>query len=282
MESYYVFSDEAGVYSNNPSNSFLKSHRYYVRANVMIKVDDYSIYQEKIKALNNNYKIPINEEIKWSDPWRKIKKNPRNSFIENTTTNDLFSYLDSVFELANSIESIVIILTFSDNRSSNIANIDTMMFFHLQEAFQRINTELEGKGFAIFILDELPDDYSNKAKEMCHIIVEKGDIIQYSRLYSGILFEKSNYSAGIQLADYVAGIFNSFLKSTDSDKSNYEYAKSKFSTFIKPHLRKSNSGIIMGYGIREVTRDYELRKKIQKAISQLEDVEMKNNGGKNA
>ena len=168
--------------------------------------------------------------------------------------------------LAKEVESLKIILTFTKNGNENIANKDTMMQFHLQEAFQRVNTELKNIGFATFIIDELPDDYSLQTKEVCHWLVEHGDIMKYTALYSGILFEKSNLSVGVQLADYIAGIFNSFLKSIDASETNYLYAKDKFHSFIKPFLRRSITGEVMGYGIREVTRDNALRNKIRESI----------------
>ena len=101
---------------------------------------------------------------------------------------------------------------------------------------------------------------------MSHLLVEQGDIVKYTSLYSGVLFENSNLSAGIQLADYTAGVFNSFLKSIDSSPSNYEYAKHLFFSYIKPKLRESNFGEIMGYGIREVTSDKMFRKTIKDAV----------------
>lgn len=145
-----------------------------------------------------------------------------------------------------------------------------MLKFHIQEALQRINNELKKKGFATFIVDEMSNRDSLKIKEVCHQIIENGDIVAYSTLYSGILFEKSNLSVGIQLADYVAGIFNSFLKSMDSNKNNYQYAREKFVSFIFSRIRRSNDDF-MGYGIREITRFDKLRNKIKEAI--LKEVE---------
>ncbi len=266
MDAYYAFSDEAGLYDNSPSNRFIKSHPYYVRANVLVRIDEYAEYQSAVRSLNFGMNIPSYEEIKWSDIWSKRKGKPRNAFVSGLQADSLTGYFNDIVCLANKMETLKIILTLTKNGQRNIANKDTMMQFHLQEAFQRVNTELKNIGFATFIIDELPEDYSNQTKEVCHWLVEHGDIMKYTALYSGILFEKSNLSAGIQLADYTAGIFNSFLKSIDTSDDNYTYARSMFYSFIKPHLRKSITGEIMGYGIREVTRDNALRNIIKESI----------------
>ncbi len=265
MDIYYAFSDESGLYEVEASNRFLKNHPYYVRATVLFKVDEYADYQKQVHELNMRFSIPPYEEIKWSDIWSKERNQPRNDFVAQLPPDAPRTYIASIFEFAKSADSVKLILTCTKN-GSNIANNDTMFRFHLQEAFQRVNSELENNGFATFIIDELPSQIADQAKTVSHWLIDKGDIVKYTSLYSGVLFEKSNLSAGIQLADYIAGIFNSFLKSIDSNTGNYQYAKELFFSFIKPRLRRSRDGRIMGYGIREVTRDDQLRRKIREAL----------------
>lgn len=266
MNTYYAFSDESGQYNNHPGKRFIQSHPYYVRATVLISVEEYAEYQQLVRGLDKQIGVPPLEEIKWSDLWSKKRGNPRNTFIEDLTQGTLRKYFDEYFAIADKFESIKIILTVTENGGKNIANKDTMLYFHLQEAFQRINSEIKDTGFATFIIDELSDDFADQTKRASHRLLEKGDIVKYSTLYSGILFEKSNLSAGIQMADYVAGVFNSFLKSIDAPEDSYRYAKCIFCSFIKPRLRKSKNGQIMGYGIREVTRNAGLRDKISSAL----------------
>lgn len=270
MNVYYAFSDEAGLYSLRPTNKFIKNNPYYVRSTVLVKVKEYADFQKKIHKIKKKYNLPISEEIKWSDVWRNKKGNPRNEIIGKYKSDELLKYISTFFTLAEDIPSLKIILTVTKNGKRNRARDDTMLKYHIQDAFQRINNELKKKGFATFIVDEMSNRDSLKIKEICHEIIEKGDIVEYSTLYSGILFEKSNLSVGIQLADYVAGIFNNFLKSIDSNKNNYQYAREKFVSFIFPRIRRSNDDF-MGYGILEVTRFDKLRNKIKEAI--LKEVE---------
>ena len=41
-EAYYIFTDEAGAYNKRPSESFRRSHPFYIRANVRLSASDYS------------------------------------------------------------------------------------------------------------------------------------------------------------------------------------------------------------------------------------------------
>lgn len=269
MDAYYAFSDEAGFYQERCGKKTLKSHPFYVRATVLVKVEEYQHYQCFIRELKEEMNIPLKEEIKWSDLWSKIHNQPRARFIKYIDKDDLFKYYRTVLSKAVEMKSLKIIITVTENRNDNIIKKEKMMSFHLQDSLQRVENELRGMGFATFIIDELPDDYSNRVKSICHSIIEEGDIIKYSSLYSGVLFERSNMSVGIQLADYVAGICNSIFKSMSADPNNYTFAKEMFSEYIYPHLRRSDSGAIMGYGVVEVTKEKSFRDRIGSYIAKF-------------
>lgn len=68
-EAYYIFTDEAGAYNKRPSESFRRSHPFYIRANVRLSASDYRVFQREIQELNTKYGVPVGEEIKWSDLW---------------------------------------------------------------------------------------------------------------------------------------------------------------------------------------------------------------------
>lgn len=244
MEAYYAFSDEAGQYENTCGKRFLKSHPYYVRATLLVKIEEYRDYQYIIKELNDSIGLPASSEIKWSDLWSKKHNQPRTRFIKYIREEDLFDYYEQVLSEASKMASMKIIISVTENNKDNGIRKERMMAFHLQEALQRVENELKGSGFATFIIDELPEDYSNSVRDICYSLINEGDIIKYKSLYSGVLFERSNMSVGIQLADYIAGISNSIFKSMNSP-NNYAYAKQLFSEYILPRLRKSDSAPIV-------------------------------------
>ena len=110
--------------------------------------------------------FPVFEEIKWSDLWSKRRGKPRNEFIADIDVNTLREYFDSIIKMTENIDSLKIILSVTKNTEENYIHRDAMVRFHLQEAFQRVNRDLKRNGFAVFIIDELPDDYSKRTKEM--------------------------------------------------------------------------------------------------------------------
>lgn len=96
---------------------------------------------------------------------------------------------------------------------SNVLPIRRRGFeFHLQESMQRVNMDAQPNDFAAIIMDELNPDKIKKLKTACHEIAVKGDFIKYKNIYSGVLTECSSQSAGIQLADFAAGIMNGYLR----------------------------------------------------------------------
>ena len=54
-EAYYIFTDEAGAYNKRPSESFRRSHPFYIRANVRLSASDYRVFQKEIQELNTKY-----------------------------------------------------------------------------------------------------------------------------------------------------------------------------------------------------------------------------------
>lgn len=86
---YFIFTDEAGTYQKCPSDAHIRSHPFYIRANVLMSIDDYRQYQIDMQRINGEYEIPFNEEVKWSDLWSKTKRNPRNDLIAQMSVDRL-------------------------------------------------------------------------------------------------------------------------------------------------------------------------------------------------
>ena len=108
---YFVFTDEAGSYTKQPSESFRRSHPFYIRSSVRLSADDYRLFQNELQELNKNYPIPIGEEIKWSDLWEIWKGKYRERFLRFITPDQLKGYYRKVFELAAGKESLQFIFT---------------------------------------------------------------------------------------------------------------------------------------------------------------------------
>lgn len=255
-ETYLVFTDEAGAYNKRPNEKFRHSHPFYIRSNVRFSADDYRNFQEEIKELNREYRIPIGEEIKWSDLWEIHKGKYRTDFLRNISEDRLKGYYRKAFKCATDKESLQFIFTITCVFTQLCAQSEEeMLKFHLQEAMQRVNMDAQPNDFATIIMDELNPDKIKKLKAACHQITVKGDFIKYRNIYSGVLTESSAQSAGIQFADFAAGVINGYLRGALLSRGKYEYATDLFNEFVLPYLRKHSDGRILGYGVREVPKD---------------------------
>ena len=257
-----IFTDEAGVYNKRPNEKFRHSNPFYIRSNARFSADDYRLFQNEIEELNQYYNIPVGEEIKWSDLWEIHKGKYRAEFLKSKSEDTLKGYYRRVFNRAVDKKSLEFIFTVTCVYTQSCYQAEEeVLKFHLQEAMQRVNMDAQPNGFATIIMDELNPDKIKKLKTACHEIAVKGDFIKYKNIYSGVLTECSSQSAGIQLADYSAGIMNGYLRRNYISKNNYEYAADLYDEFIFPHLRRHADGRIMGYGVREVPSDSGIRAK---------------------
>lgn len=263
MNAYLIFSDETGAYCKNPNEKFRHSHPFYIRSNVRFSSDDYRKFQNEIQELNKQYGVPIGEEIKWSDLWEIHKGKYRSEFLKEKSEDSLKGYYRRVFNHAISKNSLEFIFTITCIYTQPCYQSEEgILKFHLQEAMQRVNMDAQPDDFAIIIIDELNPDKIKKLKLACHEIAVTGDFIKYKNIYSGILTESSLQSAGIQIADFAAGIMNGYLRGALLSRGKYEFATGLFDEFVLPHLRHHPDGRIMGYGVREVPSDANIRTKL--------------------
>lgn len=262
-KTYYIFTDEAGIYNKCPSETFRRNHPFYIRSNVRFSSDDYRKFQNEMQELNKQYGVPIGEEIKWSDLWEIHKGKYRSEFLRDKTEHSLKGYYRRVFNYAVSKNSLEFIFTITCVYTQPCFQSEgKILKFHLQEAMQRVNMDAQPDDFATMIMDELNSDKIKKLKLACHEIAVTGDFIKYKNIYSGVLTESSSQSAGIQIADFAAGILNGYLRGALLSRGKYEFATDLFNEFVLPHPRHHPDSHIMGYGVREVPSDTNIRTKL--------------------
>ena len=107
MNSYFVFTEEAGAYKgNDATDKFRQAHPFYIRSNILMTVDEYRLFQKDMKILNAMYEIPIDEEIKWDDLWELHQGRPRTEAIKRMSEDRLKGYYRKVFERAAQCTSL--------------------------------------------------------------------------------------------------------------------------------------------------------------------------------
>ena len=260
MDTFFVFTDEAGAYNKLPCEPFRRSHPFYIRSNTFLSVDDYRVFQGEVQAVDKLYGIPVGEEVKWSDLWKIHRGKYRAAFLKGLSEDKLKGYYRKVLHYATTKDSLLFFFTVTCVFTQPCYHSESeLLKFHLQEAMQRVNMDAQPEDFATIIMDELNTDKIKKLKAACHEIAVTGDLIKYKNIYSGVLTESSSQSPGIQLADFAAGIMNGYLRGALLSRGKYEFATELFNKYIEPNLRHHADGRIMGYGVREVPSDSNIR-----------------------
>ena len=81
MATYFIFSDEAGAYQSNPSDSFCRRRPLYIRSAVIMDVESWAILKEEFFELKKKNELPTEKEIKWSYLWSLTKHQNNNEPI---------------------------------------------------------------------------------------------------------------------------------------------------------------------------------------------------------
>lgn len=275
MGTYFVFSDEAGQYTDNPNLRFLRGEPYYVRSAVVLNIESWVSLKEKYFELKKEYKLPIEKEIKWSYLWllrwhhryhRPISPRKPYYFLKDYELPTLYDFIAKSCELLSECSFCRIILTVTPNKGSNAWTKSSIYKWHLQEIMQRIEMEIQHKpdNLAIVFFDATDKDVDKLLREAYSSIYFQGDFIEeYSHIKDSLSLELSHHSFGIQIADFTAGSFNSFLRGY---KFGTELCRNHLYELLR---RKPGTSEILGFGIREVPTDEQFRSQLENKLVNL-------------
>ncbi|HRD23088.1 MAG TPA: DUF3800 domain-containing protein [Candidatus Hydrothermia bacterium] len=268
---YFAFSDENGEYKKDMHEKFIKSSPYYVRATFLMLASDWKKLNVRFREIKQRFKLPLEEEIKWSYLWqlKKYKRDGRNIqenkpfyFLKNRDYNHVIDFVDSSLELLSDLSYVKIIITVTSNSHCPRINENDIYKMHIQDNMQRIEMELQDQedNLCVLFIDSISEKKNKFLRDVYFDMCQKGDFIQnYSHIKDSLNLEYSHHSVGIQLGDYVAGSFGGFLK-------GYEESKKIFNNKIKPYLRTGSNKEILGFGIMEVPKNDEVRTHIEEKL----------------
>jgi hypothetical protein len=133
--------------------------------------------------------------------------------------------------------------------------------WHIQDLMQRTEMELQSSGgLAVMFLDPKDKPIDGFVRSAYATIYHEGDFIRkYLHITDSVTFVLSHQSFGVRIADYVVGIFNSFLR-------GYQLGTELFIHQVWPLIRKTPSGDPLGWGICEVPKDATVRGKIRERL----------------
>lgn len=283
MATYFCFSDECGDYRVGMTSKQLVAHPFYIRSTLIINSDEWKALSIAFKELKSYYDLPLSKEIKWSYLWNlkhfqiKKKRIPIGHeirFLHKYDYDLVVEFVGDALNLINQLTEKKIIITYTNNTDGLCYNEKRMLSMHLQEHMQRVEMELAGNksdDLAVIFFDPVSPEKNEYLRELYFELFESGDYVNYSHIKDSLNIENSHHSVGIQLADYISGAFSSLVKS--SPKSiNYADGVKMYFDSVHENLRRSWSGGIQGYGIREVPSSRNHRQWLIKHLKNLKPV----------
>lgn len=268
---YFGFSDEAGSYKKERSNNFIKSHPFYIRSLVLFDADKWPEINNRFTSLKNKYSLPLDKEIKWSHIWslykskgKPIHKSKAHYFLRNFEVDVLCSFVKNTIEILEYYESKIIITSYPNNDTHNLFDEKTFYKMHLQDIMQRIEMQIQNEdNLCCIYIDSINETKNRLIREAYHDIYEKGDFIKkYKHIFDSVNIVYSHHSVGVQIADFVAGVFNGFMR-------GFEKSSDIFKDTIYNKLCTSNDGKIIGIGIVDVPKIKKHREDLSNKISYM-------------
>jgi len=277
---YFCFSDESGDFYTDMSDKSIKRHPYYIRSSLIINSQEWSILNSEMLKLKELYSFKSTDEIKWSylhsikiaetNGAKNSKKNKFDFF--DCSFKKCLEFVEESLDLLNKLEYKTIVLSFTDNITYRKWRAENILKQHLRAHMQRVEMGIQGKDdhLAVLFCDPICEDKNKMLQDEYYYFYNKDRFInKYKPIKDSLNFENSHQSVGIQLADLIAGSFNSFLK---SDNNNYNDGKNIFKKYVFPHLREIN-GQIIGMGIVDIPKNEGYRKCIQEKLEELNSYE---------
>lgn len=254
MVIYFAFSDECGDYIRERGLNFIKKNPYYIRSTILIKADDWKRIQKQFINLKKEFTIPLDKEVKWSYLW-SIRSHEKNKkpilpdkeyyFLRDYKSEKLFDFVIRTLRLLEDLDT-KIILTITKNEDKELfVSESKMLGWHLQDIMQRIEMEIQNvnDNLCILFLDPISNKKDKLFREFYHNLYLSGDLIKkYGHIKDSLNIEYSHHSVGIQIADYISGAINGFLR-------GFENSKWIVKNILLEKIRKNCENKIIGYGL---------------------------------
>lgn len=242
---YFVYIDESGQPGGFDSlNQKMKSgaSRYFTLAGILIPADDTIKLQNNLKSLKIQHNLPTDKEFKWNAKYSQFG-------IDKET---YISYREGIVQLINEYKNSVIAAVIDKDEAYKKNYINDHHDVYVQALhliMERVQKEMNDRDLSkepvMFMFDSRKNDKNCKLDEELQIAYRRATglgtfYMSFPYFSETPIFVDSDYSAGVQLADYCAGII----------QRAYEVEKSDWFEKIKPALRKSKTGKISGYGLK--------------------------------
>lgn len=277
MSTYFLFSDECGAYNRKPSKGFLRSHPYYVRTSLLLPASEYRELSNNYFNLKEKYGLPKDREIKWSYQWslRRIQNNGDQLsenhdlyFLQEYDYHDLIDFVEDSLQLISESKGTRVLVTVSRNHANWKMKKQRFYAMHIENHMQRLQFEMADNNcdIAVMFFDSVNQKTDKILRNIYADLMKNNRFeLEFDRIKDSLNIEYSHQSIGVQMADFAAGVVNSFFKAQSSPE-NYERGLMMFEESIKPILRSLN-GQICGYGMMEIPTNMEFRKELKEFLN---------------
>lgn len=240
---HLCFIDESGTPPSRPSVHEV----YFTLAAVIIRDHDWSEIAKKLLGfcLRHN----IRGELKWR------YFSPHNATAENPLLgSDAATRKRLSLELAHLIlaSELTVVACVTDVgvafEYASVSNQQELYHFTYKPVTERFQYFLQDNGSQGIVIADHRGRDSDKLFRAHHqsLLSKRGKATSaYNRFIEGLFLQDSRHSVGIQLADLVAGAIHRAYTTGDAE----------IATLIRPKIRRSDDGKILGHGIVQHPRD---------------------------
>lgn len=232
MSVFFVYVDDSGAYRDrNAPEKQTDRNPFYVRAAFMIPAERFWELREAVLGAQRRLPIslPDGDEVKWSDIHQargalnrdgEIRTGKDYSYLRGCSAKDLESYPETLLRNVGCIDGCKVVVTVS--RSGTTAHKGTHIIrWHFQGLMQRVQFDLKPKGstsnhLGVLVSDEESKRHGLSQAELAQFYQQlrlDGDPYNdYPNLNDSLFFVDSKHSAGVQVADVIAGCCNGALR----------------------------------------------------------------------
>ncbi|MCI9016354.1 MAG: DUF3800 domain-containing protein [Clostridia bacterium] len=245
---YIVFIDESGQpggWNNEKKRLTNNSSKFFTLGGFMINADKILEIETKFKDIKIKYGLKEACEIKWSCSYSKLGltfeeyKNMKQDIIK------------MISEYKNSVIGIIMDKENCYRNRTDIKNHNDLYAFALNLLMERVCMEIsdrDGRNVmtpALMFTDSRKNDNNNKLDKELQIAYLRArslgtHYIKFPNFCESLVFLDSNYSCGIQCADFCAGAIH----------KKFEMQDEEFFNVLIPAIRENKSKNIYGYGIK--------------------------------
>ncbi len=239
-----LFVDESGT---PPASDKIQNSPLFVLGGVIIPADYWHRVKADLDIIKKRY--DIGNEIKWRYFAPNHKKSNTLSNLPYEKKEQLRSDL---FAVINKYKSVKIISVITDAGKAYalpyINSADDLYWFSYKQITERFQYYLQDisrisgqKINGIIVCDHRAPKEDKRLQELHSRLLQghHGAYSKYEHLIEGVFIAPSHLSVGIQFADMVAGAVLRKFKNNDD----------RFYNQIKDTFRKSDKGVVDGYGI---------------------------------